>query len=225
MKLVISGIGSGNPDLITLEALNALNNSDLILIPRSNPDKIGVAENIINFHKPDANYCVINFPMILDSQKRDSQIKSQLENLRSHWENAKKIFFPVIGDSSLYSTGAYLHKIFLELVSDLELEMIPGISAHSVASSCAKKFLALGDEIFTIIPGIADSEKIKNILRYSDSVAIYKPTALNIDVINPSEWTEIIRVDYAGLQNEKIFYGENALKNINAYLSILLLKK
>ncbi len=224
MKLIIAGLGTGNPNLITLSVLDKIKNSDLIIIPRSDLNKSGVAEKIILTHFPDLKFKNIFFPMILDSEKRDSIIKTQLENLRSDFENANTIFFPVIGDSTLYSTGAYLYDVFKTINADLELEFIPGISAHSAACAAAKKFLALGDEIFTIIPGTADPEKIKNALENSDSAAIYKPTALKLK-INPDDWSQIIRVDYAGLENEKIFTGEKALENINAYLSILILKK
>ena len=44
MELCLIGIGTGNPDHITAQAVAALNAADLILIPRKGPDKSDLAE-------------------------------------------------------------------------------------------------------------------------------------------------------------------------------------
>ena len=86
--------------------------------------------------------------------------------------------------------------------------------------------MAMSEEIFCVIPGTATPEKILNALKSCDSAAIYKPIALKdkkiFDFIK-NKFSEIIRVDFAGLPNEKIFEGSEALENINKYLSIILL--
>ena len=38
------GIGMGNPDHLTAEAIGALNNADVILLPRKGPDKTDLAD-------------------------------------------------------------------------------------------------------------------------------------------------------------------------------------
>jgi len=43
-ELVLVGIGTGNPDHLTLQAIKALNSVDLILIPRKGRDKSDLAE-------------------------------------------------------------------------------------------------------------------------------------------------------------------------------------
>ena len=228
MKIIVAGVGSGNPDLISLAAVDAADSSDLIFVPRSHDGQVGVSEKIINQKITNKKNIHINFPMIHDSKRRSEIIFAQLKNLESQWRSAKKIFFPVIGDSTLYSTGAYLIEEIQKFVPDIDVEFIPGISAHSVACACAKKFMAMSEEIFSVIPGTAASEKILNALKSCDSAAIYKPVALKdkmiFDFINRN-FKKIIRVDFAGLPNEKIFYDSDALENINEYLSIILLWK
>ena len=227
MKLFIAGIGPGNADLITIEALTAAKDSDLIITPRSNANKIGMAENVISQLLPDKNIINITFPMIKDSHERDKIIFSQVQRL--NLDNSQKIFFPVIGDSVLYSTGAYFIDAIKKLFPDCEINFIPGISAHSLASAIAKKFLAMDEQIFTIIPGTADPEKIINALEHCDSCAIYKPSALTqeikLSLANSRKWN-ILRVDFAGIpEREKIFTGANALNDLNNYMSIILLSR
>ena len=42
--LHLIGIGTGNPDHLTLQAIKALNGADLVLIPRKGEDKADLAE-------------------------------------------------------------------------------------------------------------------------------------------------------------------------------------
>ena len=227
--LTIAGLGPGSPELVTIEALNSARDSDLIIVPRSRENSQGVAEKIILTHLPERELTKILFPMIHDSNKRDEIILTQLMKIKARLDDASKIFFPVIGDSMLYSTGAYLLDSLRKIHSDIECRFIPGVSAQSLAASCAKRFLAMSDEILTIIPGTADPLKIKRALELADRAAIYKPGSCPdlANIIHESgSFTKIIRVDFAGIPDkEKIYEDNEALTNINNYLSIILLWK
>src|SRR6267154_3521837 len=43
IELLLVGIGTGNPEHLTLQAIRALNAADLIMIPRKGPDKTDLA--------------------------------------------------------------------------------------------------------------------------------------------------------------------------------------
>ena len=215
MKLIIAGIGPGAPQLLTLSALEHARKADVILVPRSHDDSQGYAEKIILSLFPDKEYLHITFPMIRDELQRAKSILAQLDTLHLH---GKTVFFPVIGDVMLYSTARYL----LDAMN-IDAEFVPGISAHSLAAATAKRFLAMGTEIFTVIPGTAKPEKIQQALSVCDCAAVYKPSVIG-------DWRELaakfeaIRVDYAGMaERERVIIGDEALTGINDYLSILLL--
>ena len=156
-NLIIGGVGPGNPELVTFAVISEAENSDMILVPRSRNNEEGIAEKIIAYHLPSRELTPMLFPMTRDEKRRDEIISSQLEAMEI--ELSSKIFFPVIGDSVMYSTGAYLIEAMRKIIP-VDVCFVPGISAHSVASSCAKRFLAMSDEILTIIPGTASREKI-----------------------------------------------------------------
>lgn len=224
--LIIAGLGPGSNDLVTPEALNEARTSDIIIVPRSRENERGMAESLIAHHLPEKILTPVLFPMTRNEEARNKIILSQLEALRPELEASRKIFFPVIGDSMLYSTGAYLIEMMTEIMGSVETRFIPGISAHSLAAACAKRFTAMSDEIFSIIPGTAAPEKISSVLAHSDSAAIYKPTALKDihSLISPSSFSRIIRVDFAGIPGkERIIEGNEALENIDEYMSIILL--
>lgn len=232
MILTVAGVGPGDPDLVTKAAIKAAESADLILAPCSHENKPSVAGEALKANLSDDKILTqFLFPMINDAKKRDKIILKQLKDLKNLWENAENILLPVIGDSALYATGAYLYDVWRENFPDIkiELKLIPGISAHSLAASCAKKFLAMGDDILCVIPGTKNLKRIEQALKYCDAAAIYKPSALKSSlrevVVQTGNWSEIIRVDRAGLPDEKIFYGADALKEPDEYLSVLLLRR
>ncbi|MBR1417692.1 MAG: precorrin-2 C(20)-methyltransferase [Synergistaceae bacterium] len=231
MRLTVAGVGPGDPDLVTRAAIKAAEQADLILEPVSRDGKASVAGEALkaNLNNPK-NFTPFLFPMIKDNVKRDAVILEQLNNLKDLWLNANNILLPVIGDSALYATGAYLYDVWRNNFNiNIELELIPGISAHSLAASCAKKFLAMGDDILCVIPGTANIKRIEQALKYAEAAAVYKPSALKSSlkemVMQTGIWREIVRVDRAGLPDQKIYYGEDALKSPDEYLSLLLLHR
>ena len=120
MKLIIAGIGFD--DLITLRALRAAESADIIIVPRSHENTEGYAERFITELVPDRKYIHIHFPMVSNPEKRDAEILSQLAALKPELEKAGTIFFPVIGDSMLYSTGEYLQEAITKLFPEIETE-------------------------------------------------------------------------------------------------------
>ncbi|MBR0258512.1 MAG: precorrin-2 C(20)-methyltransferase [Synergistaceae bacterium] len=228
-RLIIAGLGPGNPTLVTLSALLHAQESDMRLVPRSRKNEKGLAEKILIHHMPNAKLIPVLFPMTHDTHERDNLIRSQLEALRPEIERARNIFFPVIGDSMLYSTGAYLLEAMRGIIPDVDAEFVPGISAHSLAAACAKRFLAMSDEILTIIPGTASHAKILNALKHSDAVAIYKPSALKDlrKIVNEAgSFSTIYRVDHAGDPlNERISWGDEALNDSGEYMSVVILRR
>ena len=227
MRLIVAGVGPGDPGMVTAEALRALEDADLVLIPHSRDGRPSVAEGAVRAHLRDGVAVSVVFPMIRDAQGRDAALRERLEELRPRWEGAGNVVLPVIGDSALYATGAYLYDVWKELVPDLELVLVPGVSAHSLAAACARRFLALGEDVLCVVPGTAEPGRIEAALRAADAAALYKPSALGDGlrplVLRAGPWRETVRVDRAGLPDERVLSGDEALAAAEEYLSVLLL--
>ena len=227
MKFIVAGVGPGDSDLITVKALKVIKDADIVLTPHSKSGKASVAEEVVRAHLSDIKTMPMVFPMVSDGEARDASLREQLALLKPHWEKADTVVLPVIGDSALYATGSYLFDVWKEFVPDLELGLVPGISAHSLAASRASVFLAMGEDVLSIIPGTDSREHIFEALKAADSAAVYKPCALKESlketVTAAGPWRKILRIDRAGLPDEKIFEGEAALNPAEEYLSILLL--
>ena len=221
------GVGPGDPDLVTMGALRVLDGSDVVFVPVSSKGGESVAGEVYLALNPGRKTYPFVFPMTGDPSERDARILRQIEEYSYLWKGAEGVALPVIGDSALYATAAYLYSVWLAVCPDLELRLTPGISAHSLASCVAGEFMALGKERMTILPGSADFSKLAEAMSSCDCAALYKPTALKdalpklIEDTGP--WERVVRVHRAGLPEQRIVRGNEAKSPTDDYLSVLLL--
>jgi precorrin-2/cobalt-factor-2 C20-methyltransferase len=208
-------------------AFKMLEEADVLFIPVSAEDKKSVAGDIYSRLGGKREAHPLWFPMTGDSSKRDAEILRQLNEYKELWRNARSIALPVIGDSTLYATAAYLYSVWRGICPDLELRLLPGISAHSLAASVAGEFLALGGERLAVLPGSVELPKLEEAMKASECVALYKPSAVGSSlpdlVKRTGPWKSVVRVHRAGLPEQRIVREDEASSPTDDYLSVLLL--
>jgi precorrin-6A synthase len=142
-KILLIGIGAGNPDYVTIQAVNALNQADVFFIPDKGLEKAALRQLRMEICKrfiTHDNYRVVD----IHTPKR-ADAASDYRASVSEWHEAleakyQRLFmdelaegecgaFLVWGDPTLYdSTLRILEKIRSKGFA-LEYEIIPGISA------------------------------------------------------------------------------------------------
>ncbi len=222
------GVGPGDPDLVTVGAIRALKEADLVLLPLAKEGAESVAGSIVKRHL-SREWTPVVFPMKGREDERDPAIRRQIEELRPLWEEAETIAIPVIGDATLYSTVAWLYRQWRTVAPAMELRLIPGISAHSLAAARVARFLAMGEERLSILPGTASYDDLAQSLMASDAAALYKLSALGDTLprllAETGPWGSVTRIDRAGWSSENIVTGFDATSPCASYLSILLLHR
>lgn len=158
IELTLIGIGTGNPDHVTLEAVKAMNAADLILIPLKGEDKADLAGLRLEICRS----CVTNPATRIESfdlPVRDPATPDYLRRVNDwHDEIAAvwaasiathlgqgggaKVAFLVWGDPSLYDSTLRIAERLARQMS-LRLKVIPGITA--IQTLCAAHAIPLND--------------------------------------------------------------------------------
>lgn len=230
------GVGPGEPELITLKALNALKEADIIFTPKASIKSESLARTIVEGLLPeDANFFELEFPMTKDEDELRKRYLSSAHLIADKIKNGKPVAYLTIGDPLLYSTYIYLLRALAEVAPDLTVETIPGIAAYSAIASRIGFSLAEKDERLCICPvptGAGAMEELRSIIELHDTIVIMKVAknlARVLELIEEMGLTSSTAFgSHIGLANEKVIDG--AIKGFElsekeGYLSTIIIRK
>ena len=181
LTLRVIGIGSGDPDHMTIEAIEALNGADIVLLPRKGAEKTDLAElrrDVCRRFLSNKTTRIVEF----DLPKRDTGASSYLSSVDDWHEAIAATYrdlltaalprggiaaFLIWGDPSLYdSTLRILERLRRDHGVAFDIEVTPGISSvHVLAARHAIPLNTIGNSVlFTTgrklrdgVPDIADT--------------------------------------------------------------------
>jgi len=175
VKLFCVGCGPGDPELLTIRALNLIQEADVIFVPTSKFNKPSIALSIVEKHlKKTTEVINLVFPMIKDRDSLKEYWKKNAFEIVQMVRARKKTLYLTVGDPSLYSTWIYIHKELKRNYHDIEIEIIPGITSIFAFAAEAKISLVEGDENLSIVPACYDLNKVKNTVKSSDTIVFLK---------------------------------------------------
>nr|ABZ09124.1 putative tetrapyrrole (corrin/porphyrin) methylase [uncultured marine crenarchaeote HF4000_APKG6D9] len=175
--LIGIGVGPGDVELLTVKAVKAIHNADIIMCPASKEDRPSIAlsiiESIIDKSKNQEIIKLI-FPMTKDKDILEASWKRNAKIMAETVLKGKNVVYITIGDPYLYSTWIYMHRDLKEKYPDMDISVVPGIvSIFSFASKVGIS-VAEGAEKVAIIPSCYDLSSVKEIAKYSESMIFLK---------------------------------------------------
>ena len=237
-KLYCIGCGPGDPDLLTLKAINLIKNADIIYTPTAREGKPSVALSIVEkFINKGTEVRQLIFPMIKDFSKLKENWKNNAKEITDSIRNGKKTIYLTVGDPSLYSTWAYIYKELVDKHKDIEVEIVPGITSIFSFSAEIKTPIGEGEEIIGIIPACYNLERLKIAAKCCDTLVFLKDGRYFNSVIEtlissgfPEDSDIFIAQDIStsgeALQNKKLSdLAKNPNENNDKYFSIMIAKK
>lgn len=222
------GVGPGDPELLTLKAVNILRTIDVLLMPQTQRGKKGIAFTIVEpFLEKNVQLINIDFPMVADEEQFYYAGQEAARQIITQIEKEKDCAFITLGDPSVYSTYGYIIKA---LENQVEIETIPGITSFCAAAAMANRPLVEKDEILTIIPMNATDERINAALESGNAFAfmkIYKREDRVLEFLKRYKMDEDgVLIQRCGFPEAKV-HGDviQSLEENTDYLTLVLSRK
>lgn len=171
--LIGVGVGPGDPEHITLKALAALRRADRVFVPETDTRAEGRAEQIVAPHVEAGTIERLMFAM-RDEAKRAANWNRAGAAIEAVVRDGGTAAFATIGDPNLYSTFIYVAQTVRELVPDVTVETVPGITALQDLAARSGTVLAEGDERLALVPWPAGEDRLREALDGFDCVVVYK---------------------------------------------------
>lgn len=176
-ELTCVGCGPGDPDLLTVKAVKAIQNADVIMCPTSREGKESIAYSIISTlvnasKRPDIENLV--FPMVKDRETLENTWQTNAKRIAEKVNGGKNVVYLTVGDPSLYSTWIYLQRELKSNYPEIKITVIPGIVSMFAFASKVGISIAEGDQTVAVIPACYDLSRVKETAKNCDTMIFLK---------------------------------------------------
>lgn len=177
--LIGVGVGPGDPELMTLKAVRALESADVV----AHFAKAGNASNArataATYLKPGTREIQLLYPVTTEHPTAQSAYRTAID--RFFDESAAQIadllaagrIVAVLSEGDPLFFGSYMH-IHIRLMSRFRTEVIPGVTAMSGCWSAAGLPIVQGDDVLTVLPGTLNQEELVRRLGQNEPTVIMK---------------------------------------------------
>jgi precorrin-2/cobalt-factor-2 C20-methyltransferase len=178
-RLIGVGVGPGDPGLLTLNAIAALGEADVV----AHFAKAGNASNartIAASHlKAGVEELPLLYPVTTEIPKEDAAYRdaisafydSSAASIASRLDAGRVVAVIAEGDPLFY--GSYMH-LHVRLASRYPTEVIAGVTGMSGCWSAIGTPMAQGDDVFTVLPGTLPECELERRLADADAAIVMK---------------------------------------------------
>ncbi|CAM5515474.1 Cobalt-precorrin-5B C(1)-methyltransferase [Streptomyces griseus subsp. griseus] len=173
------GLGPGDPDLMTLRAVRAIGDADVIAYHSARHGR-SIARSIAAAHlRPDHIEEALVYPVTTETTDHPGGYRGALEEfyeeaaarLATHLDAGRTVAVLAEGDPMFYGSYMHMHK---RLADRYPTEVIPGVTSVSAAAARLGTPLVEGEEILTILPGTLPEEELTARLAATDTAVVMK---------------------------------------------------
>jgi precorrin-2/cobalt-factor-2 C20-methyltransferase len=179
-RLLGVGVGPGDPELITRQALRVLAESDRVVAPSTAVDAVGRAEAIVRQASPEITMERLVFDMTGDGSKggraaREASHRAAASALLPWLDSGEQVAFVTLGDPNIYSTFSSLASALRCLRPAVEIGTVPGIMAFQALAARAGAVLLDGTESLSLVTALDGPEDVDAAVEDPNrAVVVYK---------------------------------------------------
>lgn len=216
------GVGPGDPELLTLKAVNVIKNSDIILVPGDvveNSVAYKIATGALDLQ--DKKVVAISMPMTKDKTVLEKAHDEAAKCIMEYLNDNMQVAFLTLGDPCIYSTYIYVHKRIL--AKGYTAKIISGIPSFCAAAALVNDSLVEKSEPLHILPASYD---IKEALKLSGTKVLMKSgkKMANVKKELKEHDYNVVMIENCGMEQEKVCYGAENIDENAGYYSLIIAK-
>jgi precorrin-2/cobalt-factor-2 C20-methyltransferase len=178
-RLIGVGVGPGDPELMTLKALRALREADVVAY-FAKAGNASHARDIAAGHlRSDATELPLLYPVTTEIPKHTAAYCDQITAfydagaaaIASHLDAGRSVAVICEGDPLFY--GSYMH-LHVRLAARYPTEIVAGVTGMSGCWSAAGLPIAQGDDVFMVLAGTLCEDELRRRLGEADAAVIMK---------------------------------------------------
>ncbi len=178
-RLLGVGVGPGDPELVTLKALRAIEEADVIahFAKQGRPSH---ARAIIEPHlPPGVEELALRYPVTTETPKDKPAYRNAIAKfydeaaatIARHLDEDLTVAVIAEGDPLFY--GSYMH-LHVRLSARYPTEIIAGVSGMAGCWAEAATPIAQGDDVFTVLPATLAADELERRLADSNAAVVMK---------------------------------------------------
>jgi precorrin-2/cobalt-factor-2 C20-methyltransferase len=173
--LIGVGVGPGDPELLTVQALRVIREADRVVAPALAPDAVGRAEAIVRQVAPDVRVERVVFDMGPAADERAAAYDRAVLVLLPRLDAGERVVFITLGDPNIYSTFSSLATAVRRLRPAVAVETVPGIMAFQALAARAGTVLLEGTQSMRLVTALEGAGALEEALGEDDhAVVVYK---------------------------------------------------
>lgn len=230
-KLIGASLGPGDPELITRRAWAALHSGARWLYPVRKAGGFSYALSIVERAglaiPADAEEMV--FPMTRNPDVLARAWARAAERTVELLAAGRDLVFLVEGDASTFATFGHLARVVRELLAEVEVETLPGVSSFAAAAAATGTTLAEEDDTFAVIPAAYGVDVIDHLLDDFDTLVLLKVKPLLDEILTLLARRQLLGsslfIEKIGSPDERVVRALGSLRGeaVN-YLSLILVR-
>lgn len=222
------GVGPGDPELLTLKAVKAIRDADVICLPRAEKDKCRAYQIALPVVPELAFKKVISLDF--EMTKDEAKLKEMHESFYSKYKEllfeGYNLAFLTIGDPTVYSTFGYIMKLAKK--DGIEVEIINGITSFCGTASAAGILISEADENVHILSGQGNLDEelkmsgTKIIMKSGKNVSAIKDKLVEME---NAGGINVYAVIDCGMETEQIFTSAMTIPDDSRYMMTIIVKE
>jgi precorrin-2/cobalt-factor-2 C20-methyltransferase len=178
-RLIGVGVGPGDPELLTIKAIHALHDADVVAHFAKAGNPSNASTTATKFLRPGLVELPLLYPVTTERSTTDWGYRSAIEDffdlaatsVAAHLAAGRTVAVLSEGDPLFF--GSYMH-LHVRLMKRYPTDVIPGVTAMSGCWSAAGLPITQGDDVLTVVPATLDEADLIRRFQQNDPTVVMK---------------------------------------------------